>query len=972
MTHFVKTRLSMALVFVMCATLLLAVPAPLALALEPSAKIALDSSMVTNETSYGTVAYLVDEQTKAADPRGGSCSKFNEACAPANQWGPGHAASAYINLGQPYTLTDFYLYDTNGTGDVILSVGSPGGGWTDIATVSMNTYRSWKSYKPAVPVISQYVRMTMVGSGANFSEIVLYGSPPDVTPPAQVTDLTAVSASTTSAKLTWTAPGEDGHLRTASTYDIRYSTSNIASETAWSGATPVSGLQPPAAPGTGQSVTIGGLQPNTTYYFAIKTADAAGNWSPYSNVVSRTTNPAGIIPLTTNMVTKESTLADNPGDLVDEQGTFPSGVPSNQWTAGGAAGNYPLSAYINLGRTYHITDVRIFDSNGSGTFILSSGTPGSWTVRQTISTNVYWQWRQITPTTPYETQYVRATLNDNASFVRQLILFGYRDDEDAPATINDLAYTSLGTTSVGLTWTAPGDDDFTGNAVSYDIRMSSAPITEANWLSASPVSGIPAPGAPGVAQSMTVNSLAPGTIYYFAMKTTDDAGNVSALSNSLKTGTSAYACTKTITFDANAVVKGDSSAGGINAQPDDVVCIDGGTHTQLQLTGFNGSPGHEITIVNKNVPLVISNNNLQYAISVQKSTYFRLTGSGNPLFEYGIQLINDGTVGSALKVGELSTNYEVDHVEVVKAGFSGFNLKTDPKCDLSANRGVFVQRDTRIHDNYIHDTRTGEGIYFGYTFYNGHDIDCGGVTTTVYGHEIEGVRIYNNVIDHTAWDGMQLGSATKDVEVYNNRITNYAYLNEQFQNSGLQIGLGTTGRYYNNYISNGAGGSGNAIRVNGRGDIRIYNNLVVDAGAYGIYSDDRVDPSNPIYDGQGNHFDNNTFINPALGGIMAYNEQTTGNTVKNNLLVIPSATDSKTYINSIPGSDWAISNNLTTTDIHYPGFVNAAGGNYRLTSGSPAVDAGADLTSSGITFDKDNATRPYNGTFDIGAFEYRP
>src|SRR6185436_4170238 len=80
-------------------------------------------------------------------------------------------------------------------------------------------------------------------------------------------------------------------------------------------------------------------------------------------------------------------------------------------------------------------------------------------------------------------------------------------------------------------WSSPGDDSHVGRAVAYDMRVSTAPINEANFGSASPVDGVPAPAADGTAQQVVVRGLTPGTRYYFAIKTVDDAGNWSAISN---------------------------------------------------------------------------------------------------------------------------------------------------------------------------------------------------------------------------------------------------------------------------------------------------------------------------------------------------------------------------------------------------------------------------------------------------------
>ncbi len=105
----------------------------------------------------------------------------------------------------------------------------------------------------------------------------------DVVAPAAVIDLAAGDADLHSLTLTWTAPGDDGVMGTAASYDIRYSTSEI-SEATWDSAAPVAGVPAPAASGTPQSIVVGGLTMGTTYYFAIKTSDEVPNTSLLSNV----------------------------------------------------------------------------------------------------------------------------------------------------------------------------------------------------------------------------------------------------------------------------------------------------------------------------------------------------------------------------------------------------------------------------------------------------------------------------------------------------------------------------------------------------------------------------------------------------------------------------------------------------------------------------------------------------------------
>lgn len=104
-------------------------------------------------------------------------------------------------------------------------------------------------------------------------------------------------------------------------------------------------------------------------------------------------------------------------------------------------------------------------------------------------------------------------------------------DTIRPAPVATLAVTSITDSTANLSWTAVGDDSLTGTATSYEIRVSTTPITALNFSSASVLSGVPAPAAPGTAQSVTARNLSRQTTYYFAMRVSDEAGNVSALSN---------------------------------------------------------------------------------------------------------------------------------------------------------------------------------------------------------------------------------------------------------------------------------------------------------------------------------------------------------------------------------------------------------------------------------------------------------
>ena len=121
---------------------------------------------------------------------------------------------------------------------------------------------------------------------------------PDVTAPAAVTDLAASGSQALSADLSWTATGDDGLVGIASSYEIRYSLATIT-EGNWSSATLAPNILAPQAAGGTEHYTVIGLQPSTTYYFAVKVKDEEGNASSLSNVATCTTAALTNMPLVT-------------------------------------------------------------------------------------------------------------------------------------------------------------------------------------------------------------------------------------------------------------------------------------------------------------------------------------------------------------------------------------------------------------------------------------------------------------------------------------------------------------------------------------------------------------------------------------------------------------------------------------------------------------------------------------------------
>ncbi len=109
---------------------------------------------------------------------------------------------------------------------------------------------------------------------------------------------------------------------------------------------------------------------------------------------------------------------------------------------------------------------------------------------------------------------------------------GTTADNVPPASVTDLAAATVSSQggSLALSWTAPGDSGLAGTAQRYDVRVSTAPINDSSFASATPVT-VGAPQAPGTHEAATISGLPAESLIYVALETIDAAGNVSPLSN---------------------------------------------------------------------------------------------------------------------------------------------------------------------------------------------------------------------------------------------------------------------------------------------------------------------------------------------------------------------------------------------------------------------------------------------------------
>ncbi|WP_135550227.1 fibronectin type III domain-containing protein [Paenibacillus cymbidii] len=402
-----------------------------------------------------------------------------------------------------------------------------------------------------------------------YNRLYLQVNSTDTAAPAAINDLAPGQRTMSSVELSWTAPGDDGNIRTASEYDVRYSTSPI-SEANWSSATPVVGEPTPTVAGTKMKFTVLGLTKGATYYFAMKTRDNANHESPLSNVIQ---------------VVMESTVNVALGKAASTNGTITNGLPISVITDGLKARDQyalisvadgPKWVQVDLSQAYPISRINVRNDWGADsttyrtgrdhivqlsndptfatgvTSVFNNDTDNSSGIG--VGTDAEYQepgdgsGKNITLAPPISARYVRFSANGHVRVNGQVNLVNtpveievYADPGDSipPAAVTNLSASNTTWKTTTLSWTAPGDDGSTGTAQSYDIRYHTAPLTEANWNDAVQLANEPAPLVAGTVQSMNVTGLPPGTALYFAMRSFDEAMNASALSNVLTVTTPA-------------------------------------------------------------------------------------------------------------------------------------------------------------------------------------------------------------------------------------------------------------------------------------------------------------------------------------------------------------------------------------------------------------------------------------------------
>jgi hypothetical protein len=344
------------------------------------------------------------------------------------------------------------------------------------------------AYDPTHDNLTSGYRLYAVTSGAGYGLFLSqdFGNTFSPLLISGVKDLTVTGVASNSISLAWTTPyytGESGY------FDLRCLKGNVVTEDNWTTAIPVETYIYSPAPGENETFTLKGLQPQTTYYFAIKFHRNSA-WTFISNCVVGTTLPAidtepplavtdlAVKQTTANSVTLQWTAPGDPGSGVVE-GVYPEDNASNipvlltfHW--------YEEHNNFQLSESF---DFSSLIENQTGLDV------SNWTVTTPLHYGTTYSWR----------------------------VGSYYAGE-------------------GSSWVTRTFTTLTSHSA-YDIRYSKSPINANNWINANQCTGEPQPASAGTKQTFTIANLDANTVYYFALKSGDQIINWSILSNSVSANT---------------------------------------------------------------------------------------------------------------------------------------------------------------------------------------------------------------------------------------------------------------------------------------------------------------------------------------------------------------------------------------------------------------------------------------------------
>ena len=355
--------------------------------------------------------------------------------------------------------------------------------------------------------------------------------PPDPAPPAAIADLRLVAAGVDTARVAWTAPGDDGDVGRSQFYRIRMRIGGaIVTEADWQTATEVdtSGAGRPGPAGSTEGWILRDLAPATRYGLAVRAVDDSALVGGISNPLEWTTAPLPP-PVTEPDVIVDLTSPSRTADRVELAWTAPAVQPT-----GVAASRYRIA--YRTGADAIASEADWLASLHPEAALPVPANPGS---------SEHWTLEGLAPSTSYTIALRAEDADGHIGDLGPSILVETEAEPDTtvdpppppprdlpPAPIRDLTAVDRSTTWIDLTWTAVGGDSLDGRAARYDARvlLGRALLDESDWSSAQPIgTAMPIPAPSGALERVRIEGLEPGVSYGFAIRAVDDAGQFSAL-----------------------------------------------------------------------------------------------------------------------------------------------------------------------------------------------------------------------------------------------------------------------------------------------------------------------------------------------------------------------------------------------------------------------------------------------------------
>jgi hypothetical protein len=387
--------------------------------------------------------------------------------------------------------------------------------------------------------------------------------------------------------------------------------------------------------------------------------------------------------------------------------------------------------------------------------------------------------------------------------------------------------------------------------------------------------------------------------------------------------------------------------------PGHIVCLEAGMRGPLRISSVHGEPDSPVVFVNRGQVTIAGSHDDYAGIGVTDSTHLRITGSGgddatcgadHPIEQQRCGIVVRGT-GRGISGAARTAWITIDHVEISATSHAGIHIRSKP--DEGADRSNFVQEGTVIRSSYLHGVGT-EGMYLGSSFY-----DTGKDPVLV------GVDVTNNLVVEAGWDGIQVGSAVDDCTISHNTVLLAGAENRSNQRSGIIANRGSVCDIHHNIV---VGAAAQGIFVQGNGDNRIHDNLVIGSGSRAPEQGDGITIRTGSNRDRPVEVLHNTIVAAARYGVLYRSDAGHDNLISNNLIV--AAGESAVDVGG--RSNVRTDGNVAVDHIEDAGFRAPHLGDFTLAADSPAVGRATAINGS-VSIDLAGITRSEQWR-DAGAF----